>query len=53
MPELLAIGNPGELFVEIPATITFTAGELYQLWLQARNSRGSSPAGPKQNWTAL
>lgn len=52
MPELLAIGNPGELFVEIPATITFTTGELYQLWLQARNSRGSSPAGPKENWTA-
>lgn len=52
MPELLAIGNAGELFVEIPATITFTTGDLYQLWLQARNSRGSSPAGPKQNWTA-
>ena len=52
MPELLAIGNPGELFVEIPATITFDAGDLYQLWLQSRNSRGSSPAGPKQNWTA-
>ncbi len=52
MPELLAIGNPGELFVEIPATVTFDSGDLYQLWLQARNSRGSSPAGPKQNWTA-
>ena len=23
-----------------------------QLWLQARNSRGSSAPGPKQNWTA-
>ena len=52
MPELLVIGNPGELFVEIPATITFSAGALYQLWLQARNSRGSSPASPKENWTA-
>ena len=52
MPEQLAIGNPGELFVEIPATITFDAGDLYQLWLQSRNSRGSSEPGPKQNWTA-
>ena len=52
MPELLAIGKPRELFVEIPATITFTTGDLYQLWLQARNSRGSSPAGPKENWAA-
>lgn len=52
MPELLAIGETGALFVEIPATITFNTGDLYQLWLQSRNSRGSSEAGPKQNWVA-
>jgi hypothetical protein len=50
--EQLAIGETGALFVEIPASITFDAGDLYQLWLQARNSRGSSEAGPKQNWVA-
>ena len=48
MPELLAIGDAGELFVEIPANITFDLGDLYQLWLQARNGEGSSPAGPKK-----
>ena len=53
MPEQLAIGETGALFVEIPATITFDPGDLYQLWLQARNSRGSSEPGPKQNWTAV
>ena len=53
MPELLGIGEPGALFVEISASITFDAGDLYQLWLQARNSRGSSEAGPKQNWVAV
>ena len=53
MPEQLAIGETGALFVEIPANITFDVGDLYQLWLQARNSRGSSGAGPKQNWVAV
>ena len=53
MPELLIIGAPGELSVTIPANITFDAGDTYQLWLQARNSRGVSPAGPKQSWVAV
>ena len=52
MPEQLAIGAVGALEVVIPESITFNAGEHYQLWLQARNSRGSSSPGPKQNWTA-
>ena len=51
-PELLIIGARGELSVQIPATITFDAGDLYQLWLQARNSRGTSPASPKVSWEA-
>ena len=51
MPELLLIGLPGVTALIIPASITFTPGNLYQLWIQARNSRGSSPAGPVQNWT--
>jgi hypothetical protein len=53
MPEQLAIGEPGALEVIIPAIITFDAGDLYQLWLQSRNSRGTSAPGPKQNWTAV
>ena len=53
MPEQLAIGATGALEVIIPATITFDAGDLYQLWLQARNSRGSSAPGPMQSWTAV
>ena len=52
MPEQLAIGEPGVLSVMIPAMITFDAGDLYQLWLQARNSRGTSAPGPKENWEA-
>ena len=52
MPELLAVGEPGELSVQIPATITFDPGDLYQLWLQSRNSKGSSGPGPKQSWEA-
>ena len=52
MPELLAVGEPGELSVQIPATITFDPGDMYQLWLQARNSKGSSGPGPKQSWEA-
>ena len=52
-PELLGISDPGALFVEISASITFDTGDLYQLWLQARNSRGSSEAGSKQNWVAV
>jgi hypothetical protein len=51
-PELLAVGGRDALEVVVPANITFDAGDLYQLWLQSRNSRGSSGAGPKQSWTA-
>jgi hypothetical protein len=53
MPELLAIGQFGALFVEIPASITFDTGDLYQLRLQARNSQGTSDSGPKQTWVAV
>ena len=52
MPELLAVGETGALSVQIPATITFDPGDLYQLWLQSRNSKGSSAPGPKQSWEA-
>ena len=52
MPELLAVGDRYALNVVIPATITFDEGELYQLWIQSRNSKGSSAAGPKVNWVA-
>ncbi len=53
MPEQLAIGAVGAKEVIIPATITFDVGDLYQLWLQARNSRGTSAPGPMQSWTAV
>ena len=52
MPEQLAVGEPGALEVIIPAMITFDVGDLYQLWLQSRNSRGVSAPGPMQSWTA-
>ena len=52
MPELLLTAGPGQTSVIIPATITFTPGGLYQLWLVAVNSRGPSLPGPIQNWTA-
>jgi hypothetical protein len=52
MPEQLAVGDPGALEVMIPASVTFDAGDLYQLWLVALNSKGPSEPGPKQNWTA-
>ena len=53
MPELLLTAGPGATAIVIPATITFTPGGLYQLWLVALNSKGKSPAGPVQNWTAI
>ena len=53
MPELLVVGERDALSVVIPANITFDAGDLYQLWLQARNSKGSSGAGVKVSWTAM
>jgi hypothetical protein len=52
MPELLLTAGPGQAEVIIPATITFTPGALYQLWLVALNSKGKSAPGPLQNWTA-
>lgn len=52
MPEQLAIGEVNALAVVVPAGITFETGVTYELWLQARNSRGSSGPGPKQTWTA-
>jgi hypothetical protein len=51
-PELLIVGEQGALEVIIPAEFTFVIGETYELWLQARNSRGSSLPGPKQTWEA-
>jgi len=53
MPELLVTAAPRQTQVIIPATITFTPGQLYQLWLVAVNSRGSSPPGSVQSWTAV
>lgn len=53
MPEQLAIGEVSALAVVVPVGITFETGVTYQLWLQARNSRGSSGPGPKQTWTAV
>ncbi len=53
MPELLLTAGPGQTSVLIPATITFVPGGLYQLWLVAVNSKGSSLPGPVQNWTAV
>lgn len=52
MPEQLAIGAVDALSVAVPEGITFDTGVVYELWLQARNSRGSSGPGPKQTWTA-
>ena len=52
-PELLIIGARGELSVQIPANITFDVGDLYQLWMQSRNSKGSSAPGPKVSWTGV
>ena len=53
MPEQLVIGEPGALSVVIPAAITFDVGDLYQLWLQGVNSKGTSAPGPKAGWTAV
>ena len=52
MPELLLTAGPGATTIIIPATITFTPGGFYQLWLVGVNSKGRSGAGPNQNWTA-
>lgn len=51
-PERLAVGETDAAFVIIPADITFDPGKTYQLWLTARNSRGTSPASPVQTWLA-
>ena len=53
MPEQLAVGGRDALSVVIPANITFDHGDLYQFWMQARNGKGSSAAGPKVSWTAV
>ena len=52
MPEQLATGEPGETAVQIPVTITWVSGGLYQIWLVALNSKGPSAPGPIQSWTA-
>ena len=52
MPERLAVGARGELSVAVPAEVTFDSGEVYEIWLQARNGKGSSIPGPKTSWTA-
>lgn len=49
-PELLVIGDPGQLSITIPNLFIFTEGVTYQIWLQARNSRGTSEPGPMQEW---
>ena len=51
-PERLAVGDTDDLAVQIPALFTFDAGKVYDLWLEARNSKGSSGPGPKTTWTA-
>lgn len=51
VPELIEIGEVNALSVTITALYTFDSGDLYQLWLQVRNSKGTSPPGPLQNWT--
>jgi hypothetical protein len=51
-PERIAVGERDAITVVIPAAITFDPGKTYQLWLVAKNSRGSSPAGPVQTWLA-
>ena len=53
MPELLLTAGPGTMEIIIPATLTFTPGSLYQLWLVALNSKGKSAPGPVQSWTAV
>ena len=40
MPELLLTAGPGTTAIIIPATITFTPGGLYQLWLVGINLPG-------------
>ena len=52
MHERLAIGERGALQLVLPANITFDLGDLYQLWLLGRNSKGVSAPGPKQSWEA-
>jgi hypothetical protein len=51
-PELLATGEFGSNEVVIPAAVTWDSGDLYQLWLVARNARGTSLPGPSTSWTA-
>lgn len=43
----------GDLKGTISAIYVFNSGEpgTYQIWMQARNNRGPSGPGPRQNWT--
>ena len=50
-PELLDIGLPHELSVTASPEYLWTVGTTYEIWLQARNSRGTSAPGPKQLYT--
>lgn len=45
-------GEFGEAEVNIPASVAWDRGDLYQLWLTARNARGASDPGPPVSWTA-
>lgn len=49
-PELLAEGAPDELTVGIPSSYLFNPGESYDLWLAAKNARGTGPKGPVVVW---
>jgi hypothetical protein len=51
-PELLATGEFGSTGVVVPAAVTWDSGDLYQLWLVARNAKGVSEPGPSTSWTA-
>ena len=51
-PERLVVGAFDEISLVIPAVFTFDHGKVYQLWLVAINSRGSSAPGPITDWTA-
>ena len=51
-PELLVVGAFDALSVVIPGEFTFDHNKTYDLWLQARNSKGTSGPGPKTAWLA-
>lgn len=51
-PELLDIGLPGELTITASPEYLWSTDTTYEIWLQARNSKGTSAPGPKTYWTA-